>query len=137
MLFSNLLHNFHCKFVVVGCDICSCKNRSQLVLRRSNLVVLCLSKNTEFPKLIIKVCHESGNSCLDCAEVMVVKFLSFRSFCTKECSACVDKVFSLVINIFIYKEVFLLRTYCCCNSRNICFAEKIKNFASLCADSLH
>lgn len=96
------------------------------MLRRSNLVVLCLSKNTEFPKLIIKVSHESCNSCLDCAEVMVVKFLSFRSFCTKECSACVDKVFSLVINIFIYKEVFLLRTYCCCNSRNICLPRRLR-----------
>ena len=99
--------------------------------------MLCLSKNTEFPKLIVKVSHESCNSCLDCTEVMVVKLLSLWCFCTEKCSACINKVFSLIVNIFIYKEVLLLRANCCCNSCNISLAEKIKNLTSLGADSLH
>ena len=99
--------------------------------------MLCLCKDTEFPEFLVKVFHISSNSCLDCTEVMVVKFLSFRSFCTEKCSACINKILSLIVSVLINKEVFLLRTYCCCNSCNIFFAEKMKNLYSLCIYSLH
>ena len=58
VLVGDLLHDLHCQLVVIDSDICSLKDRGQLVLRRSNLVVLCLGRNAELPELLVEVMHE-------------------------------------------------------------------------------
>ena len=99
--------------------------------------MLCLCKDTEIPEFLVKVFHISSNSCLDCTDVMVVKFLSFRSVRTEKCSACINKILSLVVSVLINKEVILLQTYSSCNSCNIFLAEKMKNLYGSCINSLH
>ena len=111
VLCRNLFHYFHCELVVVGCDVGGCKYGSKLVLSRRYFVVLCLCENTEFPQLLVKVFHVCRNSRLDCAEVMVVHFLTFGRHCAEQCSSAEEKVFSLVKVFLVYKEVFLFGTY--------------------------
>ena len=53
-----LLHQFHCKLVVVGCNIGSGEYRCHFMLGRSNFVVLGLSKNTMFPQFFVKILHK-------------------------------------------------------------------------------
>ena len=111
VLACNSLQGLHNNLVVVNCHICLCIDRSQLVLCRSYFVVLCLCRNTKFPKLFVHILHERSDPLADGSEVMVIKLLSFRRHCTEECTACKDKVFSLKELLLIYKEVFLLRSY--------------------------
>jgi len=83
MLVSNLFHDFHCQLVVVNGNVCSVKYRSQLMLCRSNLVMLCFCRNTKLPEFYVKVMHISGNLRLQGSEVMILHFLSLRSRSTK------------------------------------------------------
>ena len=66
-----------------------------------------------------------GNSLLDISKVMIFKLLSLRRLCTKKCSSCDNKVFTLFIKLFVYKKIFLFRTYCCSNSCAGCVSEKL------------
>ena len=102
------LQCLHCQLVLVYRNVRLCINRSQFVLCRCNLIMLCLSRNTNFPKLDIYISHEGCDSLTDCSEVMIIKLLSFRRHCSKECTSCVDQVFSFFKLLCIYKEVLLL-----------------------------
>ena len=50
---SNLLHHLHNELVVVNSNIDGFKDRSKLMLRRSNLVVFSLCWNSELPEFFI------------------------------------------------------------------------------------
>ena len=89
------------------------------MLSGSNLVMLCLGKDAKLPKLLVKVCHIFGDSRLYNTEIVIVHFLTLRRFCTEKGSAGKFQILALLVHFLINKEVFLLRTYCCCNSCNI------------------
>ena len=109
-----LLENTHHDLVVVCSDIYRCIDRCQLMLCRSNFIVLCLCRYSQFPALFIYFFHVGGNSLTDRAKIVVVHLLSFRRHCAKKSSAGIDQIFSLKPFFFIYKEVFLFCTYRWC-----------------------
>ena len=113
MLFSYFFHGIHCKLVMVNCNICTLKYWCHLMLCRCNLIMLCLSRYTIFPKLHIKVVHKCCNSWLYGTKVMILHFLSLWSRCTKKCPSAENQILSLIIKLFIYKKIFLFWTNCC------------------------
>ena len=72
MSLGNLLHNLHNQLVMIRRDISCCKDRSHLMLGRSNLVMLRLRENTELPKFNVKVFHKGSNTLFDGAKVMII-----------------------------------------------------------------
>ena len=78
VLYGNLLHNLHCNLVVVGGNIGSCINGCKLMLSGSNLIMLCLCENPEFPQLFVKLIHVCGYSRLDNTEIVVIHLLTLR-----------------------------------------------------------
>ena len=111
MTAGNLFKDTHHHLVLVCCDIDRCINRCKLMLCRSNLIMLCLCRNSKLPAFFIYLFHVCGNSLTDTSEVMVIHFLSLRRHSTKKGSACIDQVFSLKPFLFIDQEIFLLCSY--------------------------
>ena len=97
------------------------------MLSGRNLVVLGFGEYAELPKLLVKLLHELRNARLQLSEVVVIKLLSLGSLCSEKCSACIDKVFSLIVEFFGNKEIFLFGTYCCLNRCYIFVSEKLKD----------
>ena len=71
-----------------------------------------ICQNTKLPQFFVEIFHVFGYDRFDSAEIMVVKFLVLRWFCTNEGPAAEDEVFSFFVELFRYKEVFLLGAYC-------------------------
>ena len=80
------------------------------MLCRSHFVVLGFSKDAQLPKLFIKVFHICLYSRLNYSEIVVIHLLTLGRTCTKKGAAGINKVFALIIHLFIYKEILLLRT---------------------------
>ena len=106
------------------------------MLCRCDLVVLGLGINTQLPQLFVKVLHVSGNSCLDGAEVVVLKLLTLRCGCTEQCPACEDQILSVRIHLSVNEEVFLLGTHVCHNSCCI-GTEQLENSQCRTVNSFH
>ena len=91
----NLLQNTHHDLVVILCDIDRCIDRSQLVLCRSNLVVLCLRSDAKLPALLIDFLHICTDTLTDRTKIMVIHLLSLWWHRTKQCTSSVDQVLTL------------------------------------------
>ena len=100
--------------------------------------MLCLSKYTQLPEFFIEILHVSGYSRLDGSEVMIFELLALRCFCSEKCSSCINKIFSLIIELYRNEEVFLLRSYCSSNCEmRIGVTEESQDTDGLLADDLH
>ena len=104
----NLLQCLHQQLVLIGCYICRTINRCDLMLRRSNLIVLCFCRNTILPQILIELSHEMRNLILDHAEVLIIKLLSLWCRCTKQCTSGQLQVKSLIELILVDQKVLLL-----------------------------
>ena len=102
------LEDTHHDLVVVCSDIYRCIDRSQLMLCRSNFIVLRLRSYTEFPALFIYFFHIGRNSLTNRTEIVVIHLLSFRRHGAEKSSSCVDQVFSLEPFLLVNQEIFLL-----------------------------
>ena len=111
VLACNPLQGLHYNLVVVYRNVRLCVDRSQLVLCRSYLVVLCLCGDSDFPQLLVDIFHKCGDPLADRSKVVIVKLLAFRRHCSEECTSCINQVFPLLELLRIYKEILLLRTY--------------------------
>ena len=105
-----LLHHFHDELVLVCCHVDCGVDASELVLRRSDFVVLCLGCDAEFPESLIEIIHERSHAGLDGTEIVVIKFLSLRCFCSEKSPSGIFDVHALLIQFFRDEEVFLLCT---------------------------
>ena len=112
----HFLQNTHHNLVMICCNIYRGINRSQLMLCRSNLIMLCLGCHAQLPALLIYFFHICGNSLTDGSEIMIVHLLSLRRHCSEKSTACINQVFSLHIFLFINKEVLLFSTNGRCNT---------------------
>ena len=127
----NFFHDFHSQLVVIDSNICCIKYRSKLMLCRSNFIMFRFCRNTEFPELFVQIMHVSCNTWLQSSEIVIFHFLSFRSRSTDQCTSAEDQVLSLIVEVFVYKKIFLLRTYGCVDVFDFCIAKKTKNLNSL------
>ena len=134
---SDLLHNLHCKLVMVGCDICRCVYRRKLVLSGSNLVMLRFRKHAELPQLLVEICHVCGDARLYNAEVMIVKLLTFRRLCAEKRSSAENKVVTFFIHFLVHKEVFLFGTDGCAYAFYFRIPEEAENSQRLFVQRLH
>ena len=114
----------------------SCEDRCQLVLCRSNFVMLGFSKYAQLPQLIVQILHEGKNSLFDNAEVVVVQLLPTRRFRTEKGSAGVNQVFTFFPHFFIYEEIFLFRTNSTVDADGI-NAEQLQQLAGCFAGCIH
>ena len=136
VLCRNLFHNFHRKLVLVGCDVDRRVDRRKFVLRGRDFVVLRLCENAEFPKFLVKLFHIFDHAWLDCAEIVVGKFLSFGRTRAEQGATRVEQILSFFVHSGVDEEVFLFRTY-----RNVyalgLFAENGKKPRALSVDCFH
>ncbi len=137
VLFCNFLHYFHGKLVMIGSDICCAVNRSKFVLSRSNFIMLCLCKDSQFPQFLVEISHIFGNFLLDRTEIMIFKFLTLRRHCSEKSTSAHDKVFSLRVKFSGNEEIFLFRAYGSLDDLNFVVSEKFQNAESLLIDSVH
>ena len=137
MLDCQLLHNFHCQFVLVSGNICGRKYRSHFVLCRSNFVVLGCCENAQFPKLFVQISHVIPNSRLQVCKILVIQFLSLWRHCTEQGSASHNQVFPLVIHCLINQEVFLFWANSRSNLGSGGIAKQPQNPNGLFAQNIH
>ncbi len=72
------------------------------MLRRRNLVVLCLCGDAQLPELLVQILHVCADTLLDDAKIMVLHLLPFRRRCTKQRASRKHQILSLHIEIFVY-----------------------------------
>ena len=70
--------------------------------------MLCLRWNTILPQILVQLSHEMRNLILDHAEVLIVKLLSLRCRCAKQCTSSQLQVKSLIELILVNQKVLLL-----------------------------
>ena len=133
---SNTFHELHHQLVMVRCYVGSGEDRCQLVLCRSNFVMLGFSKYAQLPQLIVQILHEGKNSLFDNAEVVVVQLLATRRFRTEKGTTGVNQVFTFFPHFFIYEEIFLFRTNSAVNADSI-NAEQLQQLAGCFAGCIH
>ncbi len=133
----NLLHDLHGQLVVVGSHVGGGVNGSQLVLRRSNLVMLGLSQDTQLPQFLVQILHEGQDTGFDDTEIMVIQFLALGRHCAEQSTAGKFQVFTLFILVAVDQEVFLLGTDTGDDPFNIFIAEQFQDTKGLFVQSLH
>ena len=137
VLVSNLLHHLHRQLVVVDSHIGCLINRSQLVLGRSNLIMLGLGRNAELPQFLVQVMHVFGNSWFQNSEIMIFHLLPLRSRSADQRASADQKVFSLQVQLLVNQEIFLFRTYRCAYMGNGCIAEQAEDSQRRAVQFLH
>ena len=108
---SHLFHGLHSHLIVIHSHINLLVNRCQLMLCRSNLIMLCLCRNSKHPKFMIYIIHIGSYSLSDRTEVVILKLLSLWRHCSKQCSSCINQILSLQILFPVYNKILLLRTH--------------------------
>ena len=76
MLLRDGTHDLHGQLVVVGRDVGG-GDTAHLVLARCDLVVLGLGEDAQLPQLLVELLHESSYTRTECAEVVIIHFLTF------------------------------------------------------------
>ena len=97
------LHKFHCQLIMIRSYVSSSKNRCQLMLGRSNFVMLRFSKHAQLPQLLIQLAR------LDDAKIMVFHLLPFRNLGSEQCAPRIYQILTLLPHLLIDEEIFLLR----------------------------
>ena len=133
----NALHGLHRKLVVVRRKVSVGENRRELVLRGSHLIVLRLGQHAELPELVVQVVHERLDAGLDAAEIVVIQLLSLGRLGAEEGAAGIDQVLSLIEDLLVNKEIFLLGANRGDNALNIVHAEELHETKSLAVERVH
>ncbi len=107
------------------------------MLGRRNFIVLGFCENPQLPEFLIQVLHESSYTRLDDTKVMVLHFLPFRRFCTKQRAPGVDKVLALFVHGLVHKKIFLLWPDRCDNAVDLCVAKQAQDTKGLLVDGIH
>ena len=87
--------------------------------------MLGFGKNTQLPQLVVQLFHKRLNARLYDSEIVILKLLTLRRLCTKKGTPRIYKVLALVVNVLVYKEIFLLGTDGRFNRFYIRFSEKL------------
>ena len=101
-------HLLHGEKVLIHAAVHVREDGSQLVLRRSHLVVLRASRHAERPQLVVQFLHELVDGGADGAEVMLVELLALAGGVTEQGAARHDEILALGIGLLGHEEVFLL-----------------------------
>ena len=128
------LHN---DLVVIGRHIHFFIDRSQLMLRRRDLIVLRLGCYAKLPELIIDLAHIGGHPLADGAEVVIVHLLPFGRHRSKQRPAGIDQVLALPESLGIHKKILLLGSHAGGHLGGSRVSEKPKQAQGLNPDRFH
>ena len=126
----HLFHHFHGQLVVVHCHVGRLKDRRQLVLGRSDLVVLGLGRHAELPEFFVQCVHVLRYLGLKHAKIVILHLLSLGRRRSHECAACKKEVFSLLVEFLVDQEILLLRAYSRVHMCDSGISEKVQYFDS-------
>ena len=104
-------HHLHGELVVVGGHIGGGEDGGQLVLSGGYLVVLCFRQDAQLPQLLVQLLHKGGDSRFDGPEIVVLQLLALGGLGPEQGAAGVQQVGPLVVELFVDKEVLLLRAH--------------------------
>ena len=104
----DLFHDLHRHLVLVGGDIDCGVDGGYFMLRGGHFVVLGFSQHAEFPQFLVEVAHEGGDAGLDCAEIVVLEFLSLGGLGSEKRPAREDEVAAFEESARVDEEIFLL-----------------------------
>ena len=107
------------------------------MLCRSNFVMLCLGRYTDFPQFFIDIFHETCDSLTNGSKIVIIQFLAFWRHSTEQCTSCVDQILSLKEFLSIHKEIFLLRSNGRCYLLGCCISKETDQSDRLFTDCLH
>ena len=110
VLTSHFLHYRHQQHVVIDGQISFLKDRSQLKLVGSNLVVASLNRNTQLQRFNLQLLHEGLNTFWDSTKVVVVHLLVLGRIVAHQGATSQQQVGTGCIKSFVYQEVLLLPT---------------------------
>ena len=133
----DLLHDLHGQLVVVGSDVGGREDRRQLMLTRSNFVMLGLGVDAQLPELLVQFFHEGLDPRLDGAEVMVVKLLALGRFGAEKRPAGIDQVLPFQVHVPVHQEVLLLGTHVGDHPLDIRVAEELQDPHGLLVQGFH
>ena len=133
----HLAHDLHRQLVVVHRDVGRREHRRQLMLSRSDLIVLGLGADPQLPQFFIQLIHECLHTGLDGAEIMIFHLLPFRRRRAKQRAPGVDQVFALLIIGLVYQEILLLAADGRAQGMHIFVAKQPQDAQALAVDGLH
>ena len=136
VLGGNFAHGFHRQLVLVGGDVYGRVYGRKFVLCGRDFVVLGFGEHAQFPQFLVEVAHECGDAGFDCAEIVVVEFLTLRRFCAEQCSARVEQVAAFLEGFGVDEEVFLFGAHRGGNLLGLS-AEQTEQFDGFAADGFH
>ena len=131
MLCRYLLHYFHSKLIVIGCNIGCGIDGGKLVLCRSYFVMLCFCKNPQLPEFFIQLIHIGGYSRLNYAKIMIIHLLPLWRLRAEKGTPCKTDILSLLIHFLCNKEILLLRTDRGADAFHILISKKMEDTHSL------
>ena len=126
----HLFHHFHGQLVVVHCHVGRLKDRRQLVLGRSDLVVLGLGRHAELPEFFVQCVHVLRYLGLEYAKIVILHLLSLRRRGSHQRAAGQKEVFSLLVKVLVDQEILLFRTNRRVHVGDCCIAQKVQYFDS-------
>ena len=97
------------------------------MLGGGNLIVLGFCENSQLPKLLVKIGHIFGHPGLDNSEIVIVHFLSFWRHGSEKGSAGENQILTLIKQLLVHKEVFLLGSDRSADAFNLVISEKSQN----------
>ena len=137
VLLRYLFHDLHGQLVVIRRQVGVGKYRSELMLRRSDFIMLGLGKDAELPELLVQIMHKCLHSRLDRAEVMILHLLTLGGHRAEEGTAAQTQVFPLQEEFLVDQEVLLLRTDGCDDTGGIGVAHQRQHTQRLLIQDFH
>ena len=134
---SHPFEGLHHKMVVVHRQGRILIDHRQLMLRRSDLVVLCLGRNAEAPQLLVHILHEGRDPCPERSIIVVVQLLPLRRHRAKQRTARVNQILPPVEGLLVNEEIFLLRADIRPHLPGACISKQAQQTKGLLVDGIH
>ena len=133
----HLFHDLHGKLVVIGGYVGGGVNGGQLMLGRSDLVVLGLGQDPQLPQLLVQILHIGLDPGLDGAEIVVVQLLPLGRHGAEQSPAGIYQVLAFEVHLPIHQEIFLFRSHAGNDALDILAAEQAKDPHGLGVERFH
>ena len=111
----NNFHGRHQQLIVIVCQICFLKNRSQFKLIGSHFVMTGFHRNPQFQTFLFQIFHKSNhpshkscNSLTDCSKIMIIQLLVLSTFMSHQCTSGQHQIGTCRPKALIHQKIFLL-----------------------------
>ena len=133
----HLLHGLHDQLIMVYCNIRSLIYGGKLMLGRRSLIVLCLGRHSQLPKLNVQILHIGPHPLPNGAEIMILQLLTLGGRGSEQGASGKDQVLPLQIALPIHQKILLLRPHAGHHLGGLLIAEETHDPQRLLAQCLH